>query len=312
MPAVVSAFFVLVSLAGQGQQGASAAGSAPSPADVVLRPRFVPGRVLTYKVTENQSIADEAEGVEPIVTRTVTRFRIAPVAAAESGVRLRVRIERIEWTVDGPGNPVSFDSDLPRQRRESKELSSFRDIVDRDFDVHLDKEGAISSIGDPTSGAARNNESRTADGLIRKLMAMQTSWAPRQPVTLGSNWQKEETLPIGLVEVVRKNHLRVTRLDHSAALLEGRIEISGRASEGIVQDGERLVASVVASRPGECRILFDRANECVQRIDSGVLFQMRVHRVPLDKGLTATTSSQKLSAATTVELENVGRVRLAN
>ena len=281
----------------------------PSSATVEFPSQFRPGRVFRYRLAERFIIADQAEGAAPVETNQVT---IARLEAAPSGGALVGRIDRIQWRLKGPGGPMQFDSQAPAPRRESKEFALFRAVVGRDVRIELDEVGRAAPA-DAEFGLEEDlDPARGAEARIRRMLALLTEWRPARPVAVGEAWRREESLPIGLVEVVRKSRLEIERLENSRAFILGRIEVSGRAAQGLVQDGVRTTASIAPSRPGECRIVFDAARGRLERLESRIAYDMRIHRAPLEKDGVPTVSSQRVSAASTLEVIGAGADQTAN
>lgn len=272
-----------------------------STAVIELRPRYSVDRPLLYRITETQTIADQAEGAEAIQTTCVIWLRLTPLEATHASARLLARVERMQWKVQGPGEPVSFDTLLARGRTEPKEFSTFRDLLSRRFHVTIAATGAamhVAAVDSPRPDAI----SEAGAEHVRRWMAMQSAWLPDEPIAVRDVWQREESLPIGLVEMTRKNRLRIARVDDERAYIEGQIELSGRGGDGIREGSDRLVASVVAASPGKSAIVFRRLSGVVERIESRVAFEMRVIRIPADEAQSPIVSAQKLSATALVEL----------
>lgn len=283
---------------------------APRSATVAFPSQFQPGRVYVYRLAERFVIADQAEGAGPIETNQTT---IARIEAPSSGAALRGRINRIQWRLTGSGGPLEFDSQSPTPRRESKEFASLRAVVGREVRIELDA-GGRAAPADAAAGADQDADpDQGAEARIRRILALLTEWRPARAVAVGEAWGREESLPIGLVNVVRKSRLEVESIENSRVHVLGQIEISGRASEGLVREGARTAASIVPSRPGECRIVYDAARGRLERLESRIAYDMRIHRTPLEKkDGVPTVSSQRVSAASTLELIGAEADQAAN
>lgn len=270
------------------------------PALVELRPTYVVGRPLLYRITEKQTIADQADGAKPIETTSVVLLRLVPSHATRSAATLVARVERVQWTVQGPGKPVSFDSSTTRARNEPKEFSTFRELVNRQFQVAIDAHGRTTDVV-VLNSADGDTVGQAGVPIVRRWLAMLSAWLPEAPVPIREVWQREETLPVGLLNMVRKSRLQVLRVDPNRTYIEGQIELSGRGGEGFMEGKDKLVASIVATSPGRSAIVVERSSGIVQRMESRAAFEMRVIRIPADEDQTPIVSAQKLSASALVE-----------
>lgn len=264
-----------------------------------VRWHFVPGETLRYRVTEEQVIDDEAEGVPEIRTKTVSTLVWQPISVEEIGSRHRVRFERIELDLNTGKEKARLDTTQPAARREPREFALFRSLSASEFMVTLnDEQGIVSLAGGPP-----NEQERIASQAhLRRIWAVLGSWVPPVGASLTAGWQRREELPAGLVELSRTSTVRMVGQEGSLMRFRSTHQLVGKPTKSPGNEGETIVASLSQSEPGTADIVFDLDRGVVRSIDSSARFRMLVTRVSDGPPRAAAQSAQRASARLQVEL----------
>lgn len=283
--------------------------SGTSSLDDLLRWRWVPGQTVVYDFVDEQVIADKAANVPAIENATTTRLRIRSLATNASSSRHECRFERVQLSVSSGGDVSRLDTSEPAGRRESPAFARYRSLVGPSFQVTLDARGGVVSI----EGGPEQEADRTASyAMLRRFLAVLTSWMPSEALGENQHWRRQESLPTGLVELTRDNDIRYVGARGPRLEFASTIGLKGKPTKTQNSEGETVIASLTATKPGTGQIVFDAQLGMVRSIRSSVAFEMQIARISNERNAAAVQSAQEAKATLRVDLVGLEALNQAN
>ncbi|MBY0587836.1 hypothetical protein K2X85_11710 [bacterium] len=273
-----------------------------------LQLRWQQDEIVAYRISDRQRIQDLAPGSPLIESQTICTLSLKPIEKTEQIVRLRAQYDRVKGSLTQGKAKTVFDTLDEPSRKDASPTDMYREWIGRDWEVDLDRQGMLMDL----RPGARTKESASmtaAAAQLRRHVVLLWSWLPKSPIDQQLRWSRQEKLAAGLVDLVRENRLHVIDRDGPRLLIEGELRISGQPTRQPGPEGETVIASIDAPKPGQAKIVFHADQGHVVRIESEIDFVMNVTRVMAKEadptnpgtGKSAVQSSQKLEARTIVE-----------
>lgn len=302
---------------------ASAAGGAEDQGPALAPPRleFLPGRELVYRVVIDKCVMREGDK-HPYHSRSECLLwsKVQSVGTGTSiEATLQYRFDQVRWSASAGMDATEFDSAAEPRPSDPPEFEKVRAMIKRPFLVKLSDRGQIMFLRtlDPRVALADMDSGLTqmvGEQQLRAILTSLYSWLPPEAVAPGAAWEREEELPLGLLNLIRKNQVRVTggTLDHP--IIQSTMVLVEKPGQGVEQEGVRVEARLESAKPGQAEIHFDRTRGVLESMRSSVALEMSVHTRPVTgKKPKATVVRHALEATSEATLVSVdGAAPLAN
>lgn len=283
---------------------------------ILIRPIFVQGQSLVYRLEQEKSVTLRGREDTPFVTRSVSTFRLTPRTISAAETELVAAFERLEWSITGSAADFTFDTARPFRSGEAPYLAFARRAINREFDVMVDGLTSIPRVArldslyvqKPTKGeepqipyGAARAEEILGPAALANLFRGLFSWYPNDAVYAGKAWDRQEKFPFGANSLVRTNTVWLTAADDRRMVLRSKIEIDTASTEKPTQRPANLPVQFIPGEPGSATIVYRKNPGVVESIDAQLAFGMKTRSQPSAQNPTGELT-QNLRAKSALKL----------
>lgn len=258
------------------------------PDSFLLRLRFEPGHTARYSVRTDKEMSFDGSTMKTVEELTLM---VETMNASHDSAELRFTFEQIRWNIDDRNGNRQFDSQKKASRYEQQEFATLRQLIGASYLATLNGRGKVQSIrvappkldADNQAnekvtprGPTRDQTDMVAEKMLRDFLIRQYSWVPDEPIALDHTWTREESVPMGICELTRKNTLVAHKLKDDRLTIDSQIEITGKPSEGVTQGDIRVTGEVLPGKPGKAQIVFNPQNGMLESLVAEVDLNIRL------------------------------------